>query len=36
MEYRSFYQWSIDDPEGFWAEQAKAIDWHTTPTRILD
>ena len=25
--YEAFYQRSIDDPEGFWAEQAQAIDW---------
>ncbi|MEE4192990.1 MAG: acetate--CoA ligase [Halieaceae bacterium] len=25
--YAALYQQSIDDPEGFWAEQAQAIDW---------
>ena len=36
MRYEDFYQHSIDDPEGFWAEQAKAIDWHKQPEKILD
>ncbi len=27
---------SLDDPDGFWAEQAKRIDWVTAPTRIAD
>ncbi|QDH69509.1 propionate--CoA ligase [Marilutibacter alkalisoli] len=36
MRYEDFYQRSIDDPEGFWAEQAKAIHWQTPPQRILD
>jgi acetyl-CoA synthetase len=25
--YRALYQRSIDDPDGFWAEQARRIDW---------
>ena len=36
MDYQSFYQWSIDDPESFWAEQATAIDWQALPERLLD
>ena len=36
MSYESEYRRSIDDPQGFWAEQARAIDWHTPPQRILD
>ncbi|KAB8170748.1 propionate--CoA ligase [Lysobacter maris] len=36
MRYEAFHQRSIDDPEGFWAEQARAIDWHTPPQKILD
>jgi propionyl-CoA synthetase len=36
MNYESFYRRSIDDPEGFWAEQARRIHWHTPPRRILD
>ena len=27
---------SLEDPEGFWAEAADAIDWETAPTRALD
>ncbi len=27
-EYQQLYQYSITDPEGFWAEQAELIDWH--------
>ena len=26
--YKSFYQRSIAEPEAFWAEEAKRIDWH--------
>lgn len=33
-QYEAMYQRSIDDPEGFWAEQAERIDWIKTPTRI--
>ena len=25
--YREMYARSIDDPEGFWAEQAESLDW---------
>ena len=34
--YKSFYARSIDDPEGFWAEQAERIHWHKAPGKILD
>jgi len=34
--YADFYRRSIDQPEAFWAEQAKLIDWHTPPRTILD
>jgi propionyl-CoA synthetase len=34
--YRETYDRSIADPEGFWAEAAKAITWHREPTRVLD
>ena len=26
-EYRRLYQQSVDDPDTFWAEQAKRLDW---------
>lgn len=36
MTYDEMYRWSIDDPEGFWAEQAKRIDWHVSPRQVLE
>ncbi len=36
MRYEDEYRRSIEDPEGFWAEQAKAIHWHVPPAKILD
>ena len=33
-KYQALYQHSIDDPEGFWAEQAKRIEWFKSPTKI--
>jgi len=33
--YETLYQRSISDPEGFWAEQAQAIDWFQFPDSIL-
>ncbi|MCC5969411.1 MAG: propionyl-CoA synthetase [Pararhodobacter sp.] len=35
MRYADLHRWSITDPEGFWMEQAKAIDWVTAPERAL-
>ncbi len=35
-KYREMYRRSVADPEGFWAEQAKRIDWVKFPTRIKD
>src|SRR5690242_2726397 len=34
--YREFYRRSIAEREGFWAEQAKLIDWHKPFGRVLD
>ncbi|MBL8927926.1 MAG: propionyl-CoA synthetase [Pseudonocardia sp.] len=34
--YESVWQASVDDPEAFWLEAAKAVDWVTAPTRGLD
>jgi propionyl-CoA synthetase len=34
--YQNFYQRSIGDPSGFWAEQAGLIDWKVQPTQICD
>ena len=36
MGYEEFHRRSIEDPEGFWGEQAQAIHWHKAPDRILD
>ena len=36
MSYAAFYQRSIDDPHGFWSEQARRIDWQTPASQILD
>jgi acetyl-CoA synthetase len=33
-QYNALYQRSIQDPDGFWAEQAKRLDWVTFPTKI--
>ncbi|MFC4729799.1 propionate--CoA ligase [Coralloluteibacterium thermophilus] len=34
--YEEVYRYSIEQPEAFWAEQARAIDWQRPPERILD
>jgi propionyl-CoA synthetase len=36
MDYATLYRRSIEQPEEFWAEQAKAIDWQRPPQRILE
>jgi acetyl-CoA synthetase len=33
-KYKSMYQRSIEDPDGFWAEQARRLDWYREPTKI--
>ncbi len=32
--YLKMYRRSVEEPEAFWAEQAKRLDWQTFPTRI--
>ncbi|MCL7939766.1 acetate--CoA ligase [Halomonas sp. ATCH28] len=32
--YEAMYQQSVDDPKGFWGEQAKRLDWFKAPTKI--
>ncbi|WP_280546116.1 acetate--CoA ligase [Halomonas sp. 11-S5] len=32
--YEAMYQQSVDDPKGFWGEQAKRLDWFKVPTKI--
>jgi propionyl-CoA synthetase len=34
--YREFHARSLDDPEGFWAEQARFIDWHRPFAKVLE
>jgi propionyl-CoA synthetase len=34
--YEDFHARSIEDPDGFWSEQAQLIDWQTPPKQILD
>lgn len=34
--YREFYRRSIEQPEVFWAEEARLIDWQVAPQQILD
>ena len=36
MGYEETYRRSIEDPEAFWAEEARAIHWHKPPQKILD
>lgn len=35
-EYQRLYDWSINDPDAFWAEQAKRLDWIKPFTRTSD
>jgi acetyl-CoA synthetase len=35
-EYRKLCEWADRDPEGFWAEQAKLLDWFEQPKRTLE
>ncbi|MGI9450404.1 MAG: AMP-binding protein, partial [Geminicoccaceae bacterium] len=34
--YQRMYQRSVEDSEGFWADEAKRLDWTTFPTKIKD
>ena len=36
MDYASFHRRSIEQPEAFWSEQAKLIDWHTPFKTVCD
>ena len=33
-DYRALYRRSLDDPDGFWAEQAQRIDWFQSPAIV--
>jgi len=35
-KYLKLYEESVKNPEGFWAEQGKRIDWIKAPTKIRD
>ena len=34
--YAEAFHRSLADPEGFWGEAAKDIDWYQAPTQVLD
>ena len=36
VTYAETYQRSIDDPEGFWLEAARGVDWISPPKQALD
>ena len=36
MDYETLYRQSIEQPEAFWTEQARAIDWQRPFDRVLD
>ncbi|WP_340679719.1 acetate--CoA ligase [Paraglaciecola sp.] len=33
-EYQRLYQWSVEDPHAFWAEQGKRLDWIVPFTKV--
>nr|WP_150115264.1 acetate--CoA ligase [Pelagerythrobacter marensis] len=35
-DYEAMYRRSIDDPDGFWADQAQRLDWFRTPHKIAN
>ena len=35
-DYHTAYEHSLSDPDGFWGEAAKAIDWIQPPAKVLD
>src|SRR5687768_17434664 len=36
MGYAEFYRRSVEEPESFWAEQARLIDWQEPPRQVCD
>jgi propionyl-CoA synthetase len=36
QDYEAFYRRSIEDREGFWAQQARMIDWNKSWDKVLD
>jgi acetyl-CoA synthetase len=35
-EYKALYDWSIKDPEGFWGQMAKQLDWYKKWDKFLE
>ncbi len=35
-QYQAMYDRSVNDPDGFWLEQAAALDWFTKPTKARE
>ncbi len=35
-EYAHLYRQSVEDPNGFWGDQARALDWFTPPVTVLE
>jgi propionyl-CoA synthetase len=35
-DYEAFYRWSVEEPEDFWAEQARKIHWNRDWDEVLD
>src|SRR3982750_408639 len=35
-EFERLTKWATDDPDGFWAEQAKSLHWFKPFTQVLD
>ncbi|HEX7185242.1 MAG TPA: acetate--CoA ligase [Thermoanaerobaculia bacterium] len=35
-EYREMYRRSVEDPQGFWGEQAGILDWFHPPRNVMD
>ena len=35
-QYQKMWEQSINDPDGFWLEQAKSLDWFKAPTKSLE
>jgi acetyl-CoA synthetase len=33
-DYEALYQRSLDDPAGFWADEARRLDWYAEPSKI--
>ena len=35
-QYKKMWERSINDPDGFWLEQAKSLSWFKEPTQSLE